>query len=483
MTLSHRLAVVIPAAPGAGNGWAVSARSTAEPRLEAWAQEAMGDASLLRLAEGDGRTLADAGLSALDVLFDSDTDDVGTSTLARRLRLALPDLGDDLTPLAVTWEIAGLLRGLVAGGRPLDVADTGHPVDPDDPGRVLDAAEIVDRAAAARTALLGARDAVEPTAALLAFGIRPPHPAGPDLTTDEQALADAALVDEAGRRLAEADRLLARAADPGASAKVVVELARQALTAVFGVGFVAIPLLQPAAGDVWVEAVGPGGVTARPGTDIRPWLVRAGRLRTPTAAYGEALLVREAYGSAAALRVIQSPPTAYATWVGLPFPDGKPPMVPIDSIVAEVVGGAGADIGGAIAGLVVDEWNEVVPRRLERGDPAQPEADPTLVDVATTGLAVHANGPGSRPAQAILLAMTPDAGRWTTDRLLDVIDEAFALARLRGVTLDKIPFVGRFLPALYFRDWSLQGEPAIRWDLLADSFDAKNAVTHLKLAQ
>ena len=483
VTLSHRLAVVIPAAPAPGNGWAASARATAEPRLEAWAREALGDASLLRLAEGDGRTLADAGLSALDVLFDSDTDDVGTSTLARRLRLALPDLGDDLTPLAVTWEIAGLLRGLVAGGRPLDVADTGHPVDPDDPGRVLDAVEIVDRAAAARAALLGARDAAEPTAALLAFGIRPPHPAGPDLTADERALADAALVDEAGRRLAEADRLLARAADPAASAKVVVELAKQALTAVFGVGFVAIPLLQPAAGDVLVEAVGPDGVTARAGTDIRPWLVRAGRLRTPTAAYGEALLVREAYGSTAALRVIQSPPTAYATWVGLPFPDGKPPMVPIDSIVAEVVGGAGADIGGAIAGLVVDEWNEVVPRRLERGDPAQPEADPTLVDVATTGLAVHANGPGSRPAQAILLAMTPDAGRWTTDRLLDVIDEAFALARLRGVTLDKIPFVGRFLPALYFRDWSLQGEPAIRWDLLADSFDAKNAVTHLKLAQ
>jgi hypothetical protein len=181
--------------------------------------------------------------------------------------------------------------------------------------------------------------------------------------------------------------------------------------------------------------------------------------------------------------VIQSPAAAYRTWVGLPFPDGKPPMVPIDSMVAEVVGGAAADIGAAIAGLVVDEWTEVVPRRVERGDPGRPDADPTIVDVATTGLAVHANGPGSRPGQAILLAMTPDGGRWTTNRLLDVIDEALALARLRGVTLDKIPFVGRFLPALYFRDWSLQGEPTIRWDKLADSFDAKNALTYLKVAE
>jgi hypothetical protein len=51
------------------------------------------------------------------------------------------------------------------------------------------------------------------------------------------------------------------------------------------------------------------------------------------------------------------------------------------------------------------------------------------------------------------------------------------------VTLDKIPFVGRFLPALYFRDWSLQGEPAIRWDLLSETFDAKNALTYLTVAE
>jgi len=42
-----------------------------------------------------------------------------------------------------------------------------------------------------------------------------------------------------------------------------------------------------------------------------------------------------------------------------------------------------------------------------------------------------------------------------------------ALARMRPLTLQQIPFVGCYLPALYFRDWSLQGEPFIDWSQIA----------------
>ena len=49
-----------------------------------------------------------------------------------------------------------------------------------------------------------------------------------------------------------------------------------------------------------------------------------------------------------------------------------------------------------------------------------------------------------------------------------MLDEALALARMRGVTLQQIPFAGRYLPALYFRDWSLQGEPVIDWVKVGD---------------
>jgi hypothetical protein len=251
-----------------------------------------------------------------------------------------------------------------------------------------------------------------------------------------------------------------------------------------------VPLLQrPPAGesDQWTDAVGTDGVRAKPGGDIRPWLLRAGMLRAATSAYGESLLVREAYNTRPTLRVVQSPKAAYASWVGLPFADARPPMVPISSMVAEVggveAGNPEPDLSGAVAGIVIDEWTEVVPRRFERHNPAAPDDPPTLVDVTTTtGLAVHANGPGARPPQAILLAMTPDGGDWTADRMVQVLDEAFALARMRCVTLEQIPFAGRYLPALYFRDWSLQGEPIIEWVKISATMDKANALSYLKVS-
>jgi hypothetical protein len=243
----------------------------------------------------------------------------------------------------------------------------------------------------------------------------------------------------------------------------------------------------PGESDLWTGGCGPGGVTARPGAAIRPWLQRAGVLREAAAEYGECLLAREAAGSPAALRVVQTPVAAYGTWVGLPFPDAAPPLVPLSSMVAEVALGAGpadamsADLTGRVAGVVVDEWTEVVPRRLLRGDSAAPDDPPTLVDVTTTGVALHANGPGARPPQALLLAMTPDGGSWTADRLVAVLEETFTLARMRGVTLQDIPFTGRYLPALYFRDWSLQGEPALNFSKLTTTFDTANSLAYLKV--
>lgn len=486
VALRHRLAALIPAAAAGTAGWAGGPRAEAEPRLERWAQRVLGPADALALADGDARTLADAGLGALDVVYDADSDTAGTSTLATRVRAALPGLPDTLGPLAATWELAGLLRGLLATARPLDAADTGRRADVENPGqRTLDAAELVGRAAAALAALSAALGAGGDPSLLIAFGIRAPHPAGPALTPEEQAFTAEALRQEAKRRVAVARPLLTRAQDPQTSPKSAVGLAGKVLSTVFGTGFVAVPLLGPAAADVLAEASGPGGVTARPGADIRPWLARASALRPATSAYAELLLVREAHSAVGVpLRVVQTPPGGYPTWIGLPFPDAVPPTGPIDGLVAEVVGGPGANLSGPVAGLVFDEWTESVPRRLARTDPAQPAEPPTYVDVATTGIAVHANGPGARPAQAILLAITADGENWTGQRLVDVLDEAFALARLRGVTLPMIPYAGALLPALYFQDRSLQGEPYVEWRLLASEvFDAGHALPYLAVQQ
>jgi hypothetical protein len=490
--IQHRVAILVPdPLPEVIGGWdTTSPRARAEPRLDAWAQGALGDPAAIAIAADRVVTLADAHLSALDVLYDADGDSVGASTLAARVRLSLGDLGDDLSPLAPVWELAGMLRAMLLGGRPLDVSDVGRPIEEGANGRVPNAAELLARATTAINALKTAAAGADPLRELAHFGVRPPPSRNTlDLTTAEQTAAREALVAAAGTRVAAAESLLARAAGP-APMKTVIELASQALAAVFGGGFVVVPQLLPApAGeaDLWSGAVGPAGVRVRPGADIRPWLARAGTLRASTSAFGETLLVREAFGRRPLLRVVQSPAGAYGTWAGLPFPDGRPPMVPLACMVAEVAGAKAGDpepaLAQTIAGIVLDEWTEVVPRRLERRDPKDPEAEPELVDVTTTGVAMNANAPGARPPQAILIALSADGGTWSGDRLVHMLDETLALARMRTLTLQQIPFAGRFFPALYFRDWSLQGEPVIDWVKVATEFKVGDALKFLSVEQ
>ncbi len=488
--IQHRIAIVVPDPPPARVfDWnRMTPRAQAEPRLEAWAEGALGDPASIPIAAGRGVMLSEGHLSALDVLYDSDGDTVGTSTLVSRLRAVIPDLGDDFMPLAPTWELAGMLRTMVLAGRPIDAADVGRPVEKNGIGRLPNAAELLERANVAVALLRASILTADPLAALARFGVRPP-PRRPGLSADEQSAADDALIVEAGGRVTEAQRLLARAAEPAAS-KTVVELATQAMASVFGGGFVTVPvLLPPPAGeaDVWAGAVAPAGVQAKPGAEIRPWLARAGVLRANCAAFGETLLVREAFGRRPLLRTVQSPAGAYRTWVGLPFPDGKPPMIPMSSMVVEIAGATAGQqapaFDQAIAGLVIDEWTEVVPRRLERLDPLNPDAPAELVDVTTTGIALNANAPSARPPQAIIIALSADGAAWDNDRLVKILDETMALARMRMITLQQLPYAGRQLPALYFRDWSLQGEPVIDWGKVATQYSAAEALKFLAFDQ
>src|SRR5262249_22696623 len=83
VSIQHRLAIVVPdPLPAAVPGWSTSApRALAEPRLDRWAQHALGNPAAIRLAIDSPRTLADANLSALGVLYDADNDSVATSAL------------------------------------------------------------------------------------------------------------------------------------------------------------------------------------------------------------------------------------------------------------------------------------------------------------------------------------------------------------------------------------------------------------------
>ena len=495
ITVSHRVAILVPPdGPAPAAGWnAAAPRALAEPRLEAWAQGVFGDPARIRVAADRLETLADAGLSALDVLYDADGDSVSTSTLAARLRSRFGLIEKDLPLLAPLWEVAGMLRACLTRGRALDVADLGFPESEGDPRRAPDAAEILARARSAAQQLAVAASAGLPES-LLPFGIRRTAPSPTlDLTKDEEQVALGAMIEEALRRVRAAQQLLSRTEPPPPppapavpppwqppAPAVMVELARQALAEVFGESFVAVPLLgkspKPEV-DPWARAA--GGVSAKTG-EIRQWLARNAAMRPATGAYGETLLVRAALNRGVSLRALQTPADAYGAWVALPFADARPPKAPLRSMVAEIAGAPNADISGSIAGVVLDEWVEILPRRLEVGDPAM---GTEYKDLTTTGIALNANAPGSRPPQAILLALSADGEPWDDDRLVRVLDEALALARMRCVTLDQLPYIGRYLPALYFRDWSLQGEPVINWGRVAQAYEAAFAAPYLKVDQ
>ncbi|HVP30688.1 MAG TPA: hypothetical protein VMW35_16160 [Myxococcota bacterium] len=97
----------------------------------------------------------------------------------------------------------------------------------------------------------------------------------------------------------------------------------------------------------------------------------------------------------------------------------------------------------SIAAFVCDDWPEFIP------DPFQ-----------TAAIAFHYDAPGARPPQTILLALPPklDQAAWSFDDALDVIHEAFDLAKLRGVRPRDLAgglgalLPGNFLPQIYTDD-------------------------------
>ena len=128
--------------------------------------------------------------------------------------------------------------------------------------------------------------------------------------------------------------------------------------------------------------------------------------------------------------------------MGLPF-DGTPPAGPTTGLVAWAPGGL--DVGAGLAGLVLDDWVEVVPAAG-----------------ATTGLTFHFDAPGSRAPQALLLAVSPDPSRpWDLATLEAVLAETIDLAKMRLVDLDALPWAGRFLPATLVADNALNETPGI----------------------
>ncbi|MGH6635649.1 MAG: hypothetical protein ACRED0_05770, partial [Gammaproteobacteria bacterium] len=166
------------------------------------------------------------------------------------------------------------------------------------------------------------------------------------------------------------------------------------------------------------------------------WFQRIARVREGAMRLDAALMYAEALGSAAGLdlTVVQLPYQQGDRWAALPFPADKPLQGGRLSLVAHMP--VALDLTKRLAGLLIDEWVEVVPREHE-----------------LTGLAFHFDQPDACAPQAILLAMPPDDRKaWDLEALEAVVVETLEWAKLRCVDPDALGELGHFLPALYFAD-------------------------------
>lgn len=164
------------------------------------------------------------------------------------------------------------------------------------------------------------------------------------------------------------------------------------------------------------------------------WFRRMARVREGVSqlsamlSYSEALDTGERLG----LTVAQLPYRADDRWVGLPLKNGE--RLSGGKLSLVVQSPTPLDVRKPLAGLLIDEWVEVVPSETE-----------------TTGIALQYDQPNAAPPQSILIAVPPEMeSPWTVWSLQQVLLEALDLARIRAVDSDALDEVGHYLPALYF---------------------------------
>ena len=467
LALTHRIALVVPAGAPTAPGWSapgrVRARQAAAPALEALAASLLPDPRRVRATvrlETEARAgtvvvrLSDCDLGALDCVYGAPASPDRGHEVPALLRLAVEDearrrlrvpLETDLRfdwGRGAGWEAADLtfgemaraarlVRATLRHGRPLRAADLSLPElaaatpDADDPDLATraDAAAATLRAAAAaladpaaapvglrRAAWLGVPGAVE------ALAERSTDPARVD-----------AVAAEAARRLAGLVEVEEAETPPG----YANDRHARRIRAVFGEDFLAPHAVTPASGAAFAadlargdDLLGPGGAYGR------RWLQRVSRVRPAAGALERLRLAGRAVGLAAPprLRVLQLPRVEGEPWIG------EAARVSGPRVGLALLTPPGGALRGPLAGVVLDEWVEVVPRTVE-----------------TTGIAIHYDTPGAAAPQAILLAVAPDpaAATWTDSMLEDALADALRLARVRAADPEVLERVGQLLPALY----------------------------------
>ncbi|MCX5327887.1 hypothetical protein [Streptomyces sp. NBC_00140] len=411
--VTHRIAAVLPASPPRPAGWGADLFSELEPRVDAWAAGLLGPAAAWKLAGRvkDGSeskpfdvTLERIGFSALGLVLDA------AGSTHRRLYARLGRLSQiSATEVEFTrgWEelcaVAGRIQGLLAGAGPLLLAHVSEdqPGGPDLP--VPDNEEVRRRVAG--------------------------FVAG---------LADAGLRNSLGIE-GDLTRLKALAAD--ATAPGWLGNVTRVLGELLGTPLPLTALLPGAAL--------PAPASGTSGAAVADWVRRFGTVRPAVRTWHETLLLAGARaGRPCQLSASQLP--RGGAWIGGTFdPLKRPPAR--RHLVCHTPADLPAD--KPIAGIVFDEWAEVLPG-ADALAATKTGQDPVPVESEMTGVAFHFDRPDAKAPQAVLIAVPPNPVRgWTSDGLALVVRDTLELVKMRAVDLADLPLIDDILPACRVGDF------------------------------
>ncbi len=173
--------------------------------------------------------------------------------------------------------------------------------------------------------------------------------------------------------------------------------------------------------------------------EVHPWLQAVARVRDGARRLTSVITYADVVGPGDEMtfQVAQFPFDEKDRWNA---PDG-PALAGATSLV--IYRSPNLNLAARCAGLMVDEWVEVIPRRTMQ-----------------TALAFHYDAPGARAPQAILLAVAPDLAKpWDAFTLEAIVTETLELAKLRAVDYDAISSLGNLLPAVFLAN-NVGGDPA-----------------------
>ncbi|HEX6667589.1 MAG TPA: hypothetical protein VF081_13455 [Solirubrobacterales bacterium] len=422
--ITHRVAAVLPASPRIAGGWEdEDPLAKLEPRAEAWARDALGPAAKRRLTgvferdtegevEGEGEILTETkefevgadklGLGALATAFAISAAD--TAELAELVRAHKNEPGTRVKFEGEGWRrsrgVAVRVRKLLAGARPL----------------------LPEHLAAGAAAARIDADFEQARDRLRAFV--------PTVTERGK--------DTPGGRLAEL------AGSKGTADVEWLQKVQTVLAEVLGANLPLAPLLGGA-------ELGPQPRRTEP-QRLANWARRNGSVRPAVRTWHELLLLSgAASGQAAALAASQSPVKEKEVWIGGPFPALKRPAAR-QSIVLHSPTALGT---GKLAGIVFDEWVEVLPGSdalaATKRPPKKPKKgkEPAPPASELTGLSFHYDRPDAKAPQALLIAVPPDPRRgWTGDTLALAIRDTLELAKLRAADIGDLPLLAGVLPGI-----------------------------------